>query len=151
LAPEAKAAAAGIQASTLPGLVLDDNQAKLTGKWTEGTGLPNYVGSGYRYRNAKDDGSARYEFKIDKPGRYEVRLNYGEHENRATNAPIAVESADGTKRVTLNERVKAPLPQGFVSLGTFRFEPGKASAVVIGAGPADGNVHADAVQLLPAP
>ena len=38
---------------------------------------------------------------------------------------------------------------GFVSLGVFRFEPGKPAVVTIGGEPADGNVHADAVQLLP--
>ncbi|HEY3899213.1 MAG TPA: FAD-dependent oxidoreductase [Chthoniobacter sp.] len=139
----------GIPVASLPGLVLDDDQAKLTGKWIKGSGLPDYVGTGYRYRNAKEEGTARYEFKIERAGVYEVRMNYGEHENRASNAPVAVESAEGTKQLTVNERVKSPLPKGFVSLGKFRFEPGKPAAVVIGGGPADGNVHIDAVQLLP--
>ena len=29
--------------------MLDDKQAKLTGKWTSGTGLPGYFGSSYLY------------------------------------------------------------------------------------------------------
>ncbi len=128
---------------------MDDDQAKLTGKWTQGSGLPDYVGTGYRYRGAKEAGSARYEFKIEKAGVYEVRMNYGEDKNRASKAPVTVESADGSKHLTVNERVKAPLPQGFISLGKFHFEPGKPAVVVIGDGPADGNVHIDAVQLLP--
>ena len=73
----------------------------------------------------------------------------GEHENRATNAPVSIESAAGKKTVYVNERVAAPLPKGFISLGKFRFEPGKPAVVIIGDGPADGNVHADVVQLLP--
>jgi len=146
---EKKDAPPGIPVASLPGLVLDDSQAKLTGQWTEGSGLPDYVGKGYRYRNGKDEGTARYEFKIEKAGVYEVRLNYGEHENRASNAPVSVESAEGTKELTVNQRVKAPLAKGFISLGKFRFEPGKPAAVVIGTGSADGAVHADAVQLLP--
>jgi hypothetical protein len=149
LVSDKKPAAAGIAVSSLPGLVIDDAQATLTGKWIEGTNLPDYVGTGYRYRNAKEEGTARYEFTIPKAGTYEVRMNYGEHENRASNAPVRIESADGTKQLTVNERTKSPLPQGFVSLGKFHFEPDKPAAVVIGDGPADGNVHIDAVQLLP--
>jgi hypothetical protein len=76
-------------------------------------------------------------------------MNYSEHENRASNAPVLIECAEGTKHVTVNERVKAPLPHGFISLGKFHFEPGKPAVVVIGAGVANGNVAADAVQLLP--
>ncbi|MEA3209820.1 MAG: hypothetical protein QOE70_2877 [Chthoniobacter sp.] len=143
-------AASGLDPAKLPGLALDDKQAKLTGKWASGKGLPNYFGSSYLYAGASASASARYEFKIEKGGRYEVRLNYGAHENRATNAPVTIESADGTKSTTVNERIDPPLPQGFVSLGVFRFEPGKPAAVTISSEGADGNVHADAVQLLPA-
>jgi hypothetical protein len=140
----------GIAVASLPGLVIDDDQAKLTGKWTQGSNLPDYVGTGYRYRNGKEQGTARYEFTIEKAGLYEVRMNYSEHENRASQAPVSVESADGTQQITVNERVKSPLPHGFISLGKFHFAPGQPAAVTIGAGPADGNVSADAVQLLPA-
>jgi hypothetical protein len=146
---EGKPGPLGIAVAGLPGLVVDDAQAKITGKWTEGSGLPDYVGNGYRYRSPKEEGSARYEFRIEKAGVYEVRMNYSEHENRASNAPVSIESAEGTKSFVVNERVKAPLPQGFISLGKFRFAPGKPAVVVIGAGPANGNVAADAVQLLP--
>src|SRR5262249_40902521 len=133
----------------LPGLFIDDSQAKATGKWATGQGLPDYLGRGYSYRGTKETSTMRYEFKITEPGEYEVRMNYGEHENRATNAPVWIESATGKKTVTVNERVASPLPKGFISLGKFRFEPGKPAVVVIGDGPADGNVHADVVQLLP--
>ncbi len=141
---------AGLDPAKLPGLVLDDKQAKLSGKWTGGTGLPGYFGSGYLYAGGASAASARYEFKIEKAGRYDVRVSYGPHENRATNAPITIESADGTKSVAVNQRTAAPLPQGFVSVGAFLFEPGKAAAVTIATTGADGNVHADAVQLVPA-
>jgi hypothetical protein len=52
--------------------------------------------------------------------------------------------------VKVNERIAPPLEKGFVTVGTYRFEPGKPAAVIIGDGPANGNIHADAVQLLPA-
>ena len=141
----------GIDPKKLPGLVLDDAQAKLTGKWTVAgnPSLQPYVASGYRYRGAKEEGAARYEFKVENAGDYEVRVSYSPHENRATNTRVAIESADGVKETTINQRNKPPLPQNFISLGTFKFAPGKPAVVTIGGKPADGNVHADAVQLLP--
>ena len=133
----------------LPGLALDDSQAKLTGKWAEGHGLPGYYGAGYRYRGAKEAGAARYEFAIEKAGTYEVRLSYSPHENRATKAPVTIESADGAKKLTVNERIPASLEKGLVSLGKFRFAPDKPATVIVGDGPADGNVAIDVIQLLP--
>jgi hypothetical protein len=138
----------GLKVSTLAGLALDDAQAKATGPWTGGHGLPEYFEKGYRYRNAKADGSLRYEFKVTQPGTYEVRLNHHPHENRATNTPVTVESVEGRKTFPVNQRVAAP-QKGFISLGKFRFEPGRPAVVIIGDGPADGNVHADVVHLLP--
>ena len=79
-----------------------------------------------------------------------MRLCYSDHENRATNVPVKIESADGAKTVTVNERVEPPLPNGFISLGTFRFDAGKPGSVTISNEKVDGNVHADAVQILPA-
>ena len=144
-------APAGLPLTHLPGLVLDDSQAKLTGTWTEGTGLPGYFGKGYRYRGAGDNGAARYEFKIEKPGKYEVRLNFTEHQNRSIKTPVTVEHALGSQIGTINQREKPPLAQGFLSLGTFTFDPAKPAAVTIGGSRADGHIHADVVQLLPAP
>jgi hypothetical protein len=146
---DSKAAAPGLDPSKLLGFVLDDKQAKLTGKWTGGANLQGYFGAGYIYRGANDDGAARYEFTIAKAGRYEVRVSYGAHENRATNAAITIESAEGTKSLTINQRNAPPLPQGFVSCGTFQFAPGSPAVVTIGGRATDGNVHADAVQLRP--
>jgi hypothetical protein len=135
----------------LPGLALDDAQAKLTGAWTPGKGLPGFFAAGYRYAGPNANASARYEFKIPKAGRYEVRVSYGMHENRASKAPVTVESADGSMKLMVNEKVPPPLPQGFVSLGTFAFAPGKPAAVAFTTAGADGNVHIDVVQLLPLP
>src|SRR5205823_4333424 len=99
--------------------------------------------------SGKETGTARYEFKVELAGLYEVRLNYVQHENRATDVPVTIESADGRKTVKVNERVAPPLEKGFTSLGTHRFEPGKPAVVIVGDGPANGNVHADVVQLIP--
>ncbi len=141
----------GITVASLTGLVIDDAQAKLSGTWAKSGagGLKGYVGKGYIYRPANDTGAARFEFTIPAPGLYEVRVSYGAHANRAAKAPVSIESADGVKHATINQREEPTLPHGFVSLGEHRFEPGKPAVVGIGGSPADGNVHADAVQLVP--
>lgn len=139
----------GHKVSSLKGLALDDSQAKASGNWTTGHGLPEYYGEGYRYRNAKEQGALRYQFQVTTAGTYEVRMNFAPHENRATDAPVSVESADGKKTISVNQKVEAP-EKGFLSLGKFRFEPGKPATVIVGDGPANGNVHADVVQLVPA-
>jgi hypothetical protein len=139
----------GIDIKKLAGIVLDDSQAKLTGKWSAGHGLDGYHGNGYMYRAPDEKGAARYEFTIKDAGIYEVRVAHQAHENRASNAPVSIETAEGKKTATVNQRIAAP-DKGFVSLGKFRFEPDKPAVVTIGAGAANGNVHVDAVQLLPA-
>ncbi|RYD69368.1 MAG: FAD-dependent oxidoreductase, partial [Verrucomicrobiaceae bacterium] len=105
----AEMAAAIIPAAQLKGLVLDDTKAKLSGNWTEGENLAGYVGEGYRYRGPKDNGAARFEFQVETPGTYEVRLTYGAHANRATNTPVSIESAEGSKNATVNQRLAPPV------------------------------------------
>lgn len=135
--------------SSLSGIVIDDSEAKLTGKWAEGTGLPMYVEDGYRYAGKGSGASARYEFTVPRAGEYEVRISFQPHENRATNTPVTVISAAGEKTITVNQKIAPPLAKGFYTLGAYKFETGKPGAVVIGTEGVDGNVHADAVQVLP--
>ena len=148
---EAPYIAPGLQVKSLPGIALDDTKATVTGKWLVAGSTPGYFGEGYRYRAGGETGTVRYEFKVPKKGRYEVRATHSPHANRATNAPFLIEAASESKTVSVNQRTAAPLEQGFVSLGVFEFEPGKPAAVTIGSGSANGVVHADVVQLLPAP
>jgi hypothetical protein len=134
----------------LPGLVIDDEQAKLTGTWNRGAGLENFIGYGYRYTGKEAKGSARFEFKVPASGRYEVRFAYQPHENRATAAKVSVFSAEGETVVPVNERVDAPIPPTFVSLGTFDFESDQPGVVVVDGEAKDGMVAIDAIQVLPA-
>ncbi|MCY3024149.1 MAG: FAD-dependent oxidoreductase, partial [Planctomycetota bacterium] len=141
---------ASVDPAKLPGQVIDDTQAKLVGDWKSGERLQGYIGAHYLYHGREGKASARFEFNVPKTGRYEVRVSHQPHENRATNTPVSVISAEGTKTVRVNQRAPAPLPNGFVSLGVYRFEAGQAGAVVIANDQVDGIVHADAVQVLPA-
>ena len=134
---------------TLPGIVIDDTQAKLTGKWTRGTGITPFVGGGYAYADPKSGAEARFEFSIPKSGRYEVRVAWAGHENRASNTPCTIErDGQAPLKLQLNQRENPADPNGFHSLGTFDFAAGKVGAIVLRAAGADGFVHADAVQIL---
>ncbi len=139
----------GSDPKKLKGLVLDDSQAKLEGEWTQSAAIEGYVGSGYLHDGNAEKGrkSARFEFTIDKPGRYEVRVAFAPNPNRATNVPVMMITADGIETRRVNQQ-KAPAKEGFESLGTFRFE--KSASVTIGTAETDGYVIVDAVQLLPA-
>lgn len=143
-----------IPVNTLPGISIDDNQAQYTGNWTQGEGLKPFIESGYHYassagKNLEKMATARYEFTVPKDGDYEVRLNWQPHENRSSKTQVTVTSADGEKKVTVNQRIAAPLEHGFYGLGVYRFQSGKPGSIVISNEGADGAIHADAVQILP--
>jgi hypothetical protein len=130
------------------GVVIDDDEAKLSGEWTEGESL-GHVGPGYHYASGKQRAEARYEFNVPKTGRYEVRVAWEQHPNRATNATCAIAAKDGVKTVKLDQRGKTP--EGFHSIGVFEFSANQPTSIVISNVGADGAVHADAVQIVPAP
>ncbi len=140
----------GIDPQTLPGLVIDDVAAQHTGKWTAGVGLPGYVGQGYVYAPADSDASIRYEFQSPGAGKFEIRMSYGQHENRGRTVPVVVQTAAKKAILAINMREKPPLDNGFISLGVFDLTQGETVAVTIATKGAGGNVHADAIQILPA-
>lgn len=142
-----------ITRSQLEGIVIDDDQAKLTGNWTQGDGLKHHVENGYRYASPAAAGSgttatARFEFTVPEDGDYEVRISHQPHENRSSKTPVTVVSADGETSVTVNQRIAPPLAKGFFGLGVHKFKAGTPGAVVVGNEGADGNVHIDAVQVI---
>lgn len=142
--------APGVDPKTLSGIVIDDADAKLTGQWTQGSGIKGYIGTAYRYTNGKEPSTARFEFKVPESGKYEVRFAYNPAENRAKNVPITVVSADGEKTVEVNEQETPALEHGFISLGVFRFDAAASGAVIASSKGAKGMVGIDAVQVLPA-
>jgi hypothetical protein len=143
----------GRDPKSFPGVVLDDDQAILTGEWTSSSALGGFIGLGYRHDANTDKGrkSARFPLTFPGAGRYEVRIAYVPNPNRATNVPVSVESADGTKMVRVNQRL-APSSSAndktFHTLGTFRFDAGPSGLVTIGNEGTDGYVIVDAIQVL---
>ena len=132
----------------LPGIVVDDTQAKFTGKWPSARSLYPQVGEGYRFAVPAPNTEARYEFTVPKDGKYEVFVYWATEEKCATNAPCILERADQPEvKVNLNQRQSSE--DGAHSIGHFDFVAGVANAVILKTEGANGAVHADAVQVLP--
>ena len=140
--------ATGLLASKFPGLVLDDRQAKLVGRWNDGQGLKPYFGHGYLY-GTDPKGSATFTFKVDKAGKYDARIVYQPHENRGKAVPVELKANGKTQETKINMTLKPDVPEGFFSLGKLDLEQGEEVTIRIGTKGAGGNVHVDAAQLLP--
>ena len=138
---------AAVTKQDLGGIVIDDNEAELTGFGTEGSTTPGYVGQGYHHDGdaGKGQQKARFVPEIKQAGKYQVGITYGAHGNRATNVPVIVHHADGETKVIVNQR-KAAGEKGLFALGEFRFEAGKSGWVEIRNDGTDGHVIIDAVR-----
>ncbi|MFZ9839000.1 MAG: DUF1553 domain-containing protein [Opitutaceae bacterium] len=135
----------------LPGLVLDEGQARVVGAWKASRTTPGYVGEGYLTDDNEGKGAKTVSFTpaLPQSGRYEVRLAYTAAANRASNVPVTILHADGEATVTVNQRVTPPGGERLLSLGQFRFEQDGQGYVLISNEGTDGHVIVDALQLLP--
>ena len=140
-----------VDPAKLPGIVIDDSDAKLTGDWKSSTTNGKWVGASYLHDGNLRDGkcSASFTAKLPKAGQYEVRVAYPANANRCTQVGIEVQHATGSKTVLINQQTAPPIDGLFVSLGDFEF---KTEAVVtISNRDSNGFVIIDAVQWLPKP
>lgn len=134
----------------LPGVVVDDADARKAGAWLESSSLGGFVGSSYLHDNNADKGKCSVTFEATlKEGLYEVRLAYTASANRAASVPVTIETADGLVSRTVDQKKAPPIGGSWVSLGQFRFAAGKAVVTISNKG-TEGHVIADAVQWLPA-
>jgi hypothetical protein len=135
----------------LPGIVIDDLQARKVGDWSTSQFSGNYIGTGYSYSSSDRQGEETLTFQPDLPeaGVYEVRLAYVAHRNRTKAAPVTVFSADGDEIVTVDMQADPPIDGRFVSLGRHRFERNGQGFVLVSTEGTTGAVVADAVQFLP--
>jgi hypothetical protein len=139
----------GLDPAKLPGLVIDDTGAELTGDWSDTGTLTGFVGEGYAY-SSDAKATATFPFTVKEGGLYEVRVAWQPHANRAKAAQITVLCAEGAKAVTVNQTQAPTGANGFGPIGTFRFEAGKPASVLFTVAGSRGAVHIDAVQLVPA-
>ena len=142
-----------VQAKDLPGIVVDNPEAKVTGRWSKSSGVPNHVGTEYLFSSTQGS-KVIYPVAFPAEGRYEVRITIAQHANRAPKALVTVLHNGGNQSFRIDQR-KAPgafnkdRSDGyFQSLGFFEFPSGQWDAVEISV-KGGGAVVADAVQFLP--
>ena len=129
---------------------MDEEEATLRGFSMAGTTVYPYVRDGYRHDGDSEKGHQRaiFTFQFEQPGRYQVRVGYSAHPNRATNVPVRVTHADGESTVTVNQRKVASVDRLFEPIGTYRFEANREYGLTISNEGTDGHVIVDAIQIL---
>ena len=87
-----------LSTSQYKGIIVDDTDAELAGEWSVSIIISGVIGS-YQHDGAAADGKASATFVADlpKPGRYDVQIAYVPNENRATQIPVSVVTANGTE------------------------------------------------------
>jgi hypothetical protein len=135
----------------LPGIVIDDTQARKVGAWKHSTFTGHYIGEGYLYddRGMKGEKTLTFQPEFSESGIYEVRLAYLPYANRADKVQVRVFHREGDDTVFVNQKQQPPIDGRFISLGRFRFTKGNQWFVMISTEGANGHVVADAVQFLP--
>jgi hypothetical protein len=138
----------GIAPETLPGIVVDDEQAERVGFDTSSNSIGPFIASGYRHDGnaAKGRQTVRFRLTIKEAGKYQVRVAWTPFENRATNVPVTIHHAGGKSTMIVNQR-RPPNHDAFGTVGTYQFDPGEAM-IEINNTDTDGYVLADGVQLL---
>lgn len=140
-----------VDPKTLPGVVVDDTAAKVSGDWKSSNASSSWIGDSYRHEGNARDGkaTARFEANLPASGRYQVRLAYTPNANRSSKTSVLTIHAHGESPATINQRQAPAIDGHFVTLGTFEFVKEKPAVVVVSNRDADGYVIIDAVQWLP--
>ncbi len=146
-------ASTGLDPAKMTGVVIDDSRAELKGDWWTSAAIKPWVGEAYRHdgNTGRGQAVARFETRLPKTGRYEVRLAYTPNNNRASRVGVEVHHAGGQEMRWVNQKLAPPIDGLFVPLGLFEFSANQPAAVVVSNQGADGYVVIDAVQWLEAP
>ncbi|WDQ16702.1 FAD-dependent oxidoreductase [Rhodopirellula sp. P2] len=154
--PEPTAPRGAIAAKSLPGIVLDDSRAELSGNWSGSTNFQPHIETGYIYCGEKDseskgDGNttASFRFKVPKSGRYEVLMAYSAHESRAKKVPLTVSTGDSQLSFQVDQTIPLPPGEHFRSVATVALSTETESVIRITNADTSGFVIVDALQLLP--
>lgn len=149
-------ASSGITAKSLPGIVLDDSNAKLTGNWSRSTNFKPYIEVGYVFSGEKGseqigngEATATFQFKATKSGRYQVRMAYSPHDSRARNVPIVITSEPHHATLMVDQTQALPAGQLFRVIGEVDLAESSETIIQVTNANTSGFVILDALQLIP--
>lgn len=144
------ASAQGIDPTKLAGLTIDDSQAELVGEWLSSTSIGPFLGESYIHDLAQGKGkkSAKFTFRVEKPGEYHLLIAYSAGGNRASKVPVTVTSGDQTGTAFLNQKERTELATGFTPVGTFVLAADSETTVLIETTGTTAHVIVDGIRIL---
>ncbi len=137
-------------AASFPGIVVDSEQAELSGKWRHSSHVKPYVGLNYLALDQAGDPSDAATFRVTLPaaGKYDVRIAYTADPNRSADAQVELRAGDVREVHTVNMRKHPGKAAPFLSLGVYTLPAGESTLTVrLGPKSATGLI-ADAAQWL---
>ena len=140
-----------IDPKSLPGLILDDAQAELSGDWERSTNFKPHVGTSYLHDEQRSDGKSRAVFRFKGPadGDFELRMAYSAHETRTTRLPVTIVGDGAIQRFTVDQTMALPAGQAFREVARLRLRNGVEYTLTVTNEDTKGFVILDAFQLLP--
>ena len=141
-----------VDVRSLPGLVLDDTDAKLTGNWAPSSALGGFIGSGYMHDSNAGQRSKDRPLRPRPPGGGPLRSSGGLRRERQPSHQRPYHCREPRRSDDVPRQPETRARPGLVVLclaGHLPVEEGKRGAVVIANEGTDGHVIVDAVQCLP--
>ena len=136
---------------SLPGLILDDAQAELSGDWERSTNFKPHVGTGYLHDEQRSDGKSRavFRFKAPADGEFELRMAYSAHPTRTTRLPVTLTNGPQVQTFTVDQTIALPSGDAFRTIGTVRLRRDGDYVLEVTNKDTGGFAIVDAFQLLP--
>jgi hypothetical protein len=140
-----------IDPKSLPGLILDDTQAELSGEWERSRNFQPHVGTGYLHDEQRSDGksTATFRFKAPADGEFELRMAYSAHETRTTRLPVTLTDGSSTQTIIVDQTVPPPAGEAFRPISRVQMRKGVEYTLTVTNQDTRGFVILDAFQLLP--
>jgi hypothetical protein len=149
--PAASGKGTGIAPASLPGLILDDAQATLSGEWDRSASFKPHIGTGYLHDGQRSDGhsKATFRFKAPADGDFELRMAYSAHPTRTTRLPVRLTNGPHVQTFTVDQTIALPSGDAFRTIGTVRLRRDGDYVLEVTNKDTGGFAIVDAFQLLP--
>ena len=140
-----------IDSKSLPGLILDDAQAELSGDWERSMNFKPHIGTGYLHDEQRSDGKSRAVFRFKGPadGEFALRMAYSAHATRTTRLPVTIVGGGTEQSFTVDQTQPLPAGEAFREVGRIRLRQGMDYTLTVANEDTKGFVILDAFQLLP--